>query len=141
MGGARMAPSPRCLQIAGAKLTAGSDGTDTRWRSALGTKSRSVDLAQSALARRGSTATKSGHKPLLGAAGVDWLHLRSSHPHGLNDLEDGGADDNKDKEGDKFWTDGVLVCVLASPFHLTPFGHIFGVLFVRLPHLGSRRHL
>jgi len=56
-------------------------------------------------------------------------------------LEDGGADDYKDEEGDKFRADRVLVGVLAGALNLTPFGDIFGVLFVRLPHLGSRRHL
>merc|ERR1719397_1593499 len=69
------------------------------------------------------------------------LDLWPSHPHRLNDLEDGRADDYKDKEGNKLRADRVLVGVLAGALNLTPFGDIFGVLFVRLPHLGSRRHL
>merc|ERR1712012_1535741 len=56
------------------------------------------------------------------AAGEDVLRLWSSHPHRLNDLEDGGADDYEDKEGNKFGADRVLVIVLAGSFHLAPFG-------------------
>merc|ERR1719178_78651 len=84
---------------------------------------------------------KSTPKPLLRAAGVDCFHLRPRHPHRLDDLEDCRADDNKDKEGNKFWADGILVGVLVGALNLAPFGDIFGILFVRLPHLRSRRHL
>jgi len=52
------------------------------------------------------------------AAGEDVLRLWSGHPHRLNDLEDGGADDYEDKEGNKFRADRVLVIVLAGSFHL-----------------------
>merc|ERR1711963_718867 len=55
-------------------------------------------------------------KRQMRAAGEDVLRLWSSHPHRLNDLEDGGADDYEDKEGNKFGADRVLVIVLLVPF-------------------------
>merc|ERR1719153_1676079 len=78
---------------------------------------------------------KSTPKHQMRAAGEDVLRLWSGHPHRLNDLEDGGADDYEDKEGNKFRADRVLVIVLAGSFHLAPFGDVFGVLFIRLSHL------
>merc|ERR1712241_1252672 len=80
-GGSKAGSFPTVLADCGRKASAGSDGTDTKWRSALGRQSRSVPLAQSASARRASTATRSASANASSGSGAlsgAWAALQST---------------------------------------------------------------
>ena len=46
------------------------------------------------------------------------LLLRGSHPDGLDDLEDGRADDDEDEERDQLGRDGVAVVLAGRLGHV-----------------------
>ena len=56
--------------------------------------------------------------------------LGPSHPDGLDDLEDGRSDDDKDEEGEELGGDGVAVVLFRSFRHIASLGDVLGVLLV-----------
>ena len=67
--------------------------------------------------------------------------LGPSHPDGLDDLEDGRSDDDKDEEGEELGGDGVAVVLLGRLGHIAPLSNVLGVLLDRLAHPWCGRHL